>query len=62
MAGLTVSLRAPCRQRDRRKLHVEPLHLPPEDARDLTEDVEKQSGNARRKVSDRIWKEALHSA
>lgn len=28
-------------QRDRRKLHIEPLHLPPEGVRALTEDVEK---------------------
>ncbi len=31
-------------KRNRRKLHIEPLHLPPEGVRTLTEDVEKSSG------------------
>lgn len=36
-------------KRDRRKLHIEPLHLPPEGVRNLTEDVEMQKRGRRRK-------------
>jgi len=35
-------------RRDRRKLYIEPLHLPPEGVRTLTEDVEEKKGGRKR--------------